>query len=59
MKPCPFCGGKEIYCQLTAAPNAELYRATCKNCSSQGPAREHVNDAIDAWNKRPVQGEPE
>ena len=48
IKPCPFCGSNEIYCN-----DEYLYSFVCQNCySSSGKRTTHL-EAIKAWNQRP------
>ena len=48
MKPCPFCGHNEL---------AMAYVVYCYNCHAYGPPRQTQNEAIEAWNKRPIEAE--
>jgi Lar family restriction alleviation protein len=49
MKPCPFCGEKPYL--EDAFHN---YEVAC-HCGASGPDREKRKDAIDAWDKRPIE----
>ena len=60
--PCPFCGSYDIY-----GPTERDVHAFCKNCHSYGSSpilaglrhtRECVPKAIDLWNIRIINGEP-
>ena len=50
LKPCPFCGGVDIWPDITNSP----YGLYCGTCDSSGPPRSlgDSDDAINAWNTR-------
>ena len=48
LEKCPFCGGNG---EVIITSNLSRYVA-CRKCYAFGPARETVEQAIDAWNKR-------
>ena len=57
LKPCPFCGGVDIWPDITNSP----YGLYCDTCDSSGPPRSlgDSDDAINAWNTRtPPQVKP-
>ncbi len=46
LKPCPFCGGKARHFECLE------YVVKCLDCDAEGPIRETVEAAIEAWNRR-------
>ena len=52
LKPCPFCGGKNIAVRWTIGNN--LWHAMCDNpkCRATGPWGLSKTKAIEAWNRR-------
>lgn len=48
LKPCPFDGCKDIYCEEIDG----LWGVICTKCDCVGPIHETKEQAIDAWNKR-------
>lgn len=55
-KPCPFCGSTEIAITM---PKASIQRCGCNNvdCYTDGPECSTQEEAVEAWNKRIVEGE--
>lgn len=51
LKPCPFCGFRMSYESLRAHPTNYL-SVWCENCESEGPPKQMVEEAIEAWNRR-------
>ena len=51
LKPCPFCGGKAIFCGGSLQDSRRVYIACEKNCVEQCHIRNR-KEAIEAWNKR-------
>lgn len=51
LKPCPFCGSLDLKVTPIAGQIAGSY-ILCLKCGCNGPYKEHVSDAIEAWNKR-------
>lgn len=56
LKPCPFCGGKNISIRIYDPfdgyqGNLSVHRVWCRNCWAQNE-RKDVMDAIEAWNRR-------
>lgn len=49
MKPCPFCGGKELDVFSTAY--SEWY-VVCNNCGTEGPVGHTEEKGIELWDKR-------
>lgn len=51
LKPCPFCGSKNVIAYKNAALN---WMVKCQECGvQQNPyAHKEKNDAIKAWNRR-------
>ena len=49
LKPCPFCGGKDV--KVDAIPSvAQFYR--CERCKAKGPYWTAGEDAKEKWNTR-------
>lgn len=49
LKPCPFCGGKDI---SIINHTAMGYWASCGPCGAIGPTRQTEEEAVEAWNRR-------
>lgn len=49
MRPCPFCGGREL---RIARPGPASAAVWCRTCGTYGPARQTADDALTAWNYR-------
>jgi len=56
LKPCPFCGGKNLY--FVQSTNSNM-RVECFNCLSSGPQSNEngisdktIREIIDRWNER-------
>lgn len=50
LKPCPFCGCKDIGIEtIEKYENHYLY---CKHCNIEQPLYNSLEEAIDAWNRR-------
>ncbi len=65
MKPCPFCGGEDLYLDDMILGDHNYYFIVCRDCSTEGPMCETTapkwNDPAEmakkAWNRRiKVQG---
>ena len=57
LKPCPFCGGTDIW----PTPHKNPFGLVCGGCGSEGPPESYVDpdEAITAWNTRtPPQVKP-
>ena len=52
IKPCPFCGSKDLY----ARDNSGHY-VVCKNCDAYGPYGKDAEEAIRLWNRAPRVGD--
>jgi len=54
LKPCPFCGSKEImhYDQPSQADDRTLWSCFCIGCQVHGPRKYTLEDAESAWNNR-------
>jgi len=50
LKPCPFCGGTDIW----PTPHRNPFGLVCGGCGSEGPPESYVDpdEAITAWNTR-------
>ena len=53
LKPCPFCGGKEL---SVISVLGEDYYVECSSCTTCGPSGETYEEAIEAWNRRAEDG---
>ena len=49
LKPCPFCGSKDV---SISHVYGSLYQGYCDNCTGEGPWRNSRRGAIAAWNRR-------
>lgn len=49
LKPCPFCGGKNIYMFTDIMSRWWVF---CKDCDVQAGRHETKEQAVDAWNRR-------
>ena len=54
LKPCPFCGGDEIYVFPVAARRGRA--AMCQKCLAEGPYDRTNGKAAEAWNRRAEPG---
>lgn len=54
LKPCPFCGSKDIL-----ESGYQVNWITCLNCECDGPLEKTKQEAIKAWNKRVKEAPPE
>ena len=57
LKPCPFCGGKQIGTEYDYNGFSTLYGnyyayCYCKECGSRGERKPYIDEAKDAWNRR-------
>lgn len=50
LKPCPFCGGNEVYREHT--DNMRIWWFSCFACGTNGPRKLSPEDAETAWNRR-------
>ncbi len=48
LKPCPFCGSKEVEMQ----GNSHHSWVVCDNCSTEGPVAPSQDEAVERWNER-------
>lgn len=49
LKPCPFCGDKDVVVTKPA-----MWQGWCRNCTSIGAPRTTAEEAIEAWNRRAI-----
>lgn len=53
LKNCPFCDANQKTLCIGPTSEAEDYwTVSCNKCLCEGPVKENVYKAIDAWNKR-------
>lgn len=52
LKPCPFCGHKEVIVYHDYWDAVEYWMVECAKCSGSGPNTPTEKEAIDAWNGR-------
>lgn len=52
LKPCPFCGCRDVSVNKYIEHEGELWVVECDNCCVQGPDAWNRVDCINAWNKR-------
>ncbi len=50
-KPCPFCGGTNLYI-WEGALNLLPFYVLCLDCRGEGGKSDDFDEAIDKWNKR-------
>lgn len=50
LKPCPFCGCKDVY--VTFTQGEEGWYAQCFGCFSRGAVSEDIGQIISLWNRR-------
>lgn len=55
LKPCPFCGGKNIDIQYLSLTK-RYYFCRCLDCEAQTKSKTDKDKAIDAWNRRAADG---
>ena len=53
LKPCPFCGGKDLQ---VVNVYGEDYYVDCQTCTTCGPSADTYEEAIEAWNRRAEDG---
>lgn len=51
LKPCPFCGGKNLYRHKDSDGLGQTW-VWCADCGASGPVKEERSHAIEAWNRR-------
>lgn len=53
LKPCPFCGSKDIKLTDRIEKNSpKTFYVWCLGCGTEGPFGLSPKSALDAWNKR-------
>lgn len=52
LKPCPFCGGKEVRVQQNGLPRNRFWECVCDDCDFCGPAVDTKDEAVEHWNRR-------
>ena len=52
LKPCPFCGGKDISTELVGEYGNTPFAARCNDCDAEGPTAMSVSEAGEKWNIR-------
>lgn len=55
LKPCPFCGSKNIYLYSNITNITSRWRVLCKDCDAQVGRYVMKEQAVDAWNRRAVE----
>ncbi len=60
LKPCPFCGHREITKKDIYACEFDYhkYHVGCPNCEARGPRGTSRTDAEDEWNNRKQENQP-
>ena len=48
--PCPYCGDKQ---PSVTRDDGEMYAIFCGICGACGPWKKGLENAIEAWNRRP------
>ena len=56
LKPCPFCGGTNIF-HIVKSPHEFAYghRYVCYSCMAKSPLCKSKDEATQKWNTRPVE----
>ena len=54
LKPCPFCGCKDI---IIRREDYNLFGANCNDCGAEGSYCDTKEEAVEAWNKRVPQSD--
>jgi Lar family restriction alleviation protein len=53
LKSCPFCKSKNVNIDVVPVlPGYDPYYGHCRDCGSQGPRKNTISEAVEAWNKR-------
>lgn len=53
LKPCPFCGSKDLKISVYNNKGGTVYQVYCYRCGANGPDYgDNKQWAINAWNKR-------
>lgn len=53
LKPCPFCGSKDLKIRVYHNVSGAVYLVHCYRCGANGPDYcDNKHSAINAWNKR-------
>ena len=56
LKPCPFCGGKEVEIKGLDHFGIMVFNAMCKKCYATGGVARTQEQATQAWNRRAENG---
>lgn len=53
LKPCPFCGSKEIGIEASGNTDTDyVYFGYCWDCGGNGPIKDTEEKAAEGWNNR-------
>ena len=57
LKPCPFCGGKDLEKEVIDGIEGMIYRVSCPHCANTMPMTvdTSMEEAIRIWNTRPAE----
>lgn len=57
LKPCPFCGGKDLEKEVIDGIEGMIYRVSCPHCANTMPMTvdTSMEEAIRIWNTRPIE----
>ena len=55
LKPCPFCGNEYMLTVERIGWAEKLHEAGCGKCLAQGPICDSEEEAMAAWNNRPLE----
>ena len=59
LKPCPFCGRKDtLHFDRYKSNDSWWGYIECTECIATGPVAKLKKDAVEAWNRRPVNADP-
>lgn len=52
LKPCPFCGGKELHVYVVDIWRTRAEAVRCEVCEFDGPKGGDTKQAAEKWNRR-------
>ena len=55
LKPCPFCGGKDIHIFIKGLDKLK-YASVCDNCGARSGRKSTKTEALQEWNRRADNG---
>lgn len=58
LKPCPFCGEKEIWITTVTENCGSYLYVECSKCGAKSSEEDSQDTAVKSWNKRTADAEP-